>query len=221
MKKVILLLTFLWTFTIAAQSKLLNASANIDMTASTIVVQQNLALDVPDSIQNLELKALDFKGTKFSLTSVESNFGDLNFRESYTEGLNHIWLTSDSGKSLNNIVLTYSIEVENSNFYLPLFFTNLPAASSDNGFFKMNVKMLPEQAYTIHFPKVKIEEKTENDLKELRFEVPALPSLLRMELLSEEAGEFNLINMVDWLAGFVFVIIGFFIWRNRKKLVYG
>lgn len=221
MKRFLLFLTLVYTFNITAQSELLSVSAEVDITTSAIIVQQNLILNLPDSVQVFKLKALDFKGTTLSDISAKSGETNLNLKESYSEGLNHIELTASNGISLKDISITYKVEVDEANFYLPLFFTNLAAASSDNGFFKMNIKMLQKQAYIIHFPKVEIIEKTANNYKELIFEVPALPSLLRIELFSDEKSGFNFINTVDWLVGVIFVVIGFLIWKNRKKLMYG
>jgi len=221
MKRGILFLTFLWAFAITAQSELLNVSAQVVINGSDIVVEQSLILNLPDSVQGFQLKALDFKGTTLSEISAKSENTNLNLTKSYTEGLNLIQLAANDSITFKNVVVKYKVAVEDADFYLPLFFTNLPAASSDNEFFKMNIKMLEKQAYAIHFPKVKTATKAANQYKEIMFQVPALPSLIRIELYSPETSKFNFIDIVDWVVGLVFVIIGFFIWLNRKKLMYG
>jgi len=220
-KKGVLFLAFLWTLTITAQSELLSVSVKADMTASVIEVKQNLILSIPDSIQEIELKALKFAGITLSLTTVTSNNLNIAYKENQTEGLNSVLLVLNKGENIKNITVDYTIKIIEDYFYLPLFFTNFPAASSKNDFFKMDIKMPEEQAYTIHFPKVAIEEKIENNAKQIIIEAPALPSLLRMEIFSETKKETTFVDMVDWLVGVIFIIIGFFIWKHRKKLMYG
>ena len=55
----------------------------------------------------------------------------------------------------------------------------------------------------------------------ITLEVPALPSLFKLELLSKEATGMQFATMVDWLVALLFVIIGIIIWNKRNLLKYG
>lgn len=221
MKRILSFILISCSFIGIAQSELTAASVNIMVKDTGINVQEFLILNVPDSIQTIELKTLEFEDIILSVNRVMSDGKILDFNHNVSKGLNLLSIKSN-GKPLKELQVLYTVQVKNEAFYLPLFFTNLPATSSDNDFFKLNITLDKAQDYVIHFPKVDIEVNEQQSLKTLTMQVPALPSLIRMELpLSSKANSLQFIDLIDWIVALIFVIIGYFIWRNRKQLMYG
>lgn len=221
MRKTVSLFAVLFTVIIGAQSELTSASVEIDIKdTSYIEIKQTLLLNVPDSIQQMNLKLLKFEGTSVTLNEINSSEEVISFTEIDSKELQQITLFSD-GKPFQAIELDYSVQVENEEFYLPLFFTDLPASSSDNDFFKARIQMQNNQNIIMHFPNVELTENIEFNKKNVTMQVPALPSLFRMEFTSEAVSKASITAIIDWVVALVFVLIGIIIWRNRKQLMYG
>ncbi|AXT20114.1 hypothetical protein D7030_03065 [Flavobacteriaceae bacterium AU392] len=221
MRKTAFLFVVFFTVIIGAQSELTSASVEIDIKdTSYIEVKQTLLLNIPDSIQQLNLKLLKFEGISVTLNKVNSNKEMINFTKEDSKELQEIILFSN-GRPFQTIELNYSVQVENEEFYLPLFFTELLASSSDNDFFNARIKMQNNQNIIMHFPNVELTENVEFNKKNITMQVPALPSLFRMEFTSETVSRASVTAIVDWVIALVFVLIGIIIWRNRKQLMYG
>ncbi len=220
MKYLICLLSCFLSIISIAQSELTSASVDIIIKDGTVEVQQQLQLNIPDSVKAITLRSLEFAGTKLSLAEISAAGTTLSFEQTQANGLNVVTVTS-TGQAFQTLDIRYTIRVEKAHFYLPLFFTNLPAANSDNDFFKAKLKLPKNQNFVIHFPKVEmIQRETENE-QLITLEIPALPSLFRIELLPREATGMQFATMVDWLVAFLFVIIGIIIWNKRNLLRYG
>ena len=210
---------FLWLNS-TAQGQLTSASIDITINDAAIEVRQQLQLNVPDSVQEITLRSLEFAETSLKLTKISSAGVPLKFAQTPAKGLNLVTITS-TAQPFETLDVHYTIKAEKPHFYLPLFFTNLPAANSDNDFFKANLKLSKNKNFIIHFPKV---EMTQNEIGHeqlITLEVPALPSLFRLELLPKEATGMPFSTKVDWFVAFIFVLIGIIIWKNRNQLRYG
>ena len=203
-----------------AQGELTRSTVDITIKDKRVEVQQKLQLNVPDSIQEIELRSLEFAGTNLSLEKIIANGVDLNFEQNQAKGLNLITVTSIE-QPFTNLDLRYWVNPEKAHFYLPLFFTNLPAANSDNDFFKANLSLPKDQKFELHFPKVEMTQSIEQNERLISLEVPALPSLFRMELLPKDAKGMQFATMVDWVVAFIFLLIGIIIWNKRNQLRYG
>ena len=203
-----------------AQSELTGAAVDIVINDTRVEVQQQLTLNVPDSVQKITLRALEFAGTNLTLKEISSTGESLNFEQSKAEGLNVVTVTSTQ-EAFKTLDIRYTIIAEKAHFYLPLFFTNLPAANSDNDFFKANLKLPKNQNFVVHFPKVDMVQSETQKEQLITLEVPALPSLFRLELLPKEAMGMQFAAMVDWFVAFIFVVIGIIIWTKRNQLRYG
>lgn len=221
MRNIILFLSVLYSCIVFGQGELLSVSAKVDLTKSVIDVEQVLKLDLPDSIQSIDIKNLHFEGTQIIFNSAIVGGNKLSVKEISSDGLTHLELTSN-GKPLKEVLLNFKAEVQQGVFYLPLFFTNMSAASSENDFFKMTMKINTTEDYIIHFPNVDVTETITETIKTVSLEAPALPSVIRMELISkdEEKG-LEFLDLVDWLVAFIFGVIGVLIWKNRKRLMHG
>ena len=222
MKQLLPFILILFTIQLVAQGELANASVKIDVrNTSQIEVIQKLVLNLPDSTQQFELKALKFKGTQLKLNTIQSDGNVIKFSEDHSDELQTVTINSND-KSFENIELKYTLETDNELVYLPIFFTNLAASSSDNDFFKAELKMTRDQNMLMHFPKVDMIEKETSTEKILSMQVPALPSLFRIELpLKGEISKMSIAAIVDWLVVLIFILIGAIIWKKRKQLMYG
>jgi len=203
-----------------AQSELTNAAVVISIKDTRVEVQQQLQLNLPDSVQEIALRSLEFAGTNLTLKEISSAGKSLNFEQMKAEGLNVVTVTSTQ-EAFKTLDIRYSIIAEKAHFYLPLFFTNLPAANSDNDFFKASLKLPKNQNFVVHFPKVDMVQSEIQNEQLITLEVPALPSLFRLELLPKEATGMQFSAMVDWFVALVFVVIGIIIWTKRNQLRYG
>lgn len=203
-----------------AQSELTNATVDITINETRVEVQQNLQFNIPDTVQKITLRGLEFAGTNLVLNGISSVGKALDFNQSQGKGITSVTITTNE-QPFKTLVLNYTIIPAKANFYLPLFFTDLPAANSDNDFFKASLKLPKNQNLLLHFPKVELAESETANEHLINLEVPALPSLFRLELLPKEATGMQFATMVDWLVAFLFVIIGIIIWNKRNLLKYG
>lgn len=220
MKKFALVFVFFAVVQVIAQGELRGVSAEVDMSGIAIQVEQTLHLNLPDSVQSIEVKAFEFPGTALSLISANSAGEILLLEELEKEGMKYVKLSTQTGR-LSDILFTYEARIAEDQFNLPFFVTDFSAASSDNDFFKLNIRMKKSQAYSLRFPKVDMQEITGESYKEIQLEVPALPSFLGMELYTGEKEAVEISTIVDWLVALIFVGIGFLIWFNRNLLSYG
>ena len=203
-----------------AQDELKSAFVDITINQGRVEVQQTLQLNIPDTVQKITMRALEFAETNLVLNGISSVGKALDFKQSQTKGLNSVTI-STTEQPFKTLVINYTVIPAKAHFYLPLFFTNLPAANSDNDFFKAILKLPKNQNLLLHFPKVElIESETANE-QLITLEVPALPSLFRLELLPEAATGVQFTMVVDWFVALLFVIIGIIIWNKRNLLKYG
>lgn len=202
-----------------AQNELLGGSATIIIVEKKIHVEQLLEVQLPDSVSQLTLRILDFKGSLLSDISIVSNEKETDFKDEKVEGLHTIKIISNEG--FKQLKLSYWVTVREADFYIPFFFTDLPAVNSDNDFFKLNISLPKTQEYVLHFPNVALNETYKADSKNISLAVPALISVLRMELLESENQHIRFASLMDGLVGGIFVVIGILIWINRKRLAYG
>ena len=119
----------------------------------------------------------------------------------------------------DSIQLSYTVKVSKDIFYVPFFFSNLSAASSDDGFFKLN--LISSESIHVHFPTTEMIEAMDGDVQRSSFELPALISGVRLELLNDSESPRDIVAIVDGSVALLFAGIGFLIWYNRKKLIYG
>ena len=201
-----------------SQGTLEKVSVDIKFQDATILVRQQFTMNMPDSIQTIRLKALEFEGNTFLGEVVANGIRPIIVEKEEKKGLDQLKLTSASG--FKEIMLSYKLEVVKGTFYVPLFFTELAATSSDIDFFQMKMQMSEQLDYAIYFPGVPVQEQIEKGIKAVRFTVPALPSLVRMELFSEKK-EAGFLDNVDMIVALLFVGIALLIWKYRKRLAYG
>ena len=203
---------------VMAQSTLKGGSAALDVDGKKVHVKQSLEVQLPDSVQQLRLRVLDFDGSSLSNISISANNLEIPFEVSGMEGIRSFDLRSDQG--FQQLAITYEVGITQSDFYVPFFFTDLASADSENGFFKIAISLPEAQAYTLHFPNGNTKETISDGKKMIVLEVPALISVLRMEVLDGEK-IFGFASIMDGLVVLVFVVMGVLIWLNRKRLVYG
>lgn len=223
MKRLLLLFTVVFSILIQAQGELKSASADIYIEDNRrIVVKQNLKVNVPDSIWQMNLKLLKFDGTLSVLNEIKSDGEPIKhtFAKSYSDDL-HIVEIESNGKPFTDIELNYTVAISRESFYIPIFFTELLSTSSNNDFFEVNIIRHSTQNMILHFPKVNQIESDITGEKITSIQVPALPSLIKMELPSSNTSKISVTTIVDWVVALVFVLIGIIIWKKRNQLRYG
>ena len=221
LKNRISFLLFFCTIVSWGQGQLTGVSTKINMLNSSIHIDQEFIVDLLDSINTITLKALNFRGA--TLSNITINDDDIVMdKEVDTQKLKQFIVATRDAVPLKKVILSYTIQATNSEFYIPLFFTNLPAANSNIDFFKGSMQVNTNTDYNMLFPKVTLSEIEDNAVKEVMFNLPALPSMIRIQINQEE----NILNFwdgnnVDILVALLFIGIGIIIWKNRKRLAYG
>jgi len=221
MKNTIPYILFFWTIITIGQGQLTGVNTRVNMLGSDIQISQEFTVTLPDSIRTVTLKALLFEGTTFSSVLVESNGKLTTVKEEGHKGLRQFTVSAEGDAPLKTIMVSYILETQNNDFKIPLFFTNLPAAHSDIDFFKGALYVSENTKYQMHFPKVVLNELPDNAIKEVMFRLPALPAMIHLEVGAVDTAGFWRNNQVDIMVAFVFLGIGFLIWKNRKRLAYG
>lgn len=218
MKTLLCFLLSLSGCALSAQNSLLGGRASLNVEGQKVRVQQILEVQLADSVQQLRLRVLDFDGSSLSNVSISAKNKSIPFEVSRTEGIQNVDMESVEG--FQQLEITYEVDVAQADFYVPFFFTDLASADSENGFFKIAINIPEAQAYTVHFPNGNRKESIRDGKKRIALEVPALISVLRMEVLDGDK-TLGFASLMDGLVILVFLVMGVLIWMNRKRLVYG
>ena len=219
MKSFVSYIAFFWVTFTFAQSNLQGGSVLVEIVGKRIHVQEVLDLQLPDSVRQLRVRLLSFNGSSISNVSATSGEQTMTLEKQHSNGLTKIDLFSK--EAIKQIELSYWVDTKESDFYIPLFFTDFPATNSDTNFFKIALRLPKTQEYALHFPNVLTNESLDGNLKEISLEVPALISTLRMEFFDGDKPSYGFASLMDGFVGFIFVIMGLIIWKNRKRLAYG
>ena len=184
-------------------------------------VRQYLDLDLPDSLRPLNLRLLEFKGNSLLEVSAKVDGEEISLKRQDSDGLVSISATLPKGNSTPKLELQYTLATATAEHYIPFFFTELAASDSDNDFYALQLRLPEKQEYTLHFTNVPVKELFADGTKEVRFQVPALISVLRMELHPEARPQWSFAQLMDGMVVLIFLIMGVVIWLNRKRLAYG
>lgn len=215
------MLIFLGVTRLNAQGELTAVSVEVAMQDSVLQVRQTFSLSLADSVSSFEIKALEFEGTKLDFLTATLDGTDLVVTDLPENGMNKLRVRKKEGRTWSEVVCTYEVEVTSKQFYLPLFFTNFSAATSENDFFSLQLRMPKNDNFSILFPTVEWKESSNKTDKLIQLEVPALPAFLRLERHDGDQRGLSLNDTVDLFAVFLFLGVGLLIWVNRKRLSYG
>ena len=221
MKKVLGSILFFAIGILHSQGELTKASTLIGVLDDEVVVKKNLHLNFPDTTKDFTLKMLVFEGNKLRDLSIYSDGKSIPINGDEVDGLITIPIEWPSGNLSNILELVYTVEIETEDKYIPFFFTDLAATNSDDDFFTIELRMEKNADYTLSFPNVKMTEKHTNEWKQINFQIPALASMLRLEIHDGPKTDIALATWMDGLVALIFVAIGIVIWLNRKRLAYG
>lgn len=204
-----LLIIGVWiSFLTQAQNTLDSVQTVVHRKNGKYEIQQSFFLTISDP-QPLQLRALRFDGIVFEYISVENQ--------------DFVQTTSDEEIRLNiaqyrqPLVVSYNVRPSDKLTNLPLFFTPFNASSSVDDFFRCKFTGEHDQSFYLHFPNVELITTEEG----FSFQLPALPSALRIELVDGSTSRSNIVTIADWIVAVIFLAIGVLIWFNRKKLIYG
>ncbi|MEM9362050.1 MAG: hypothetical protein AAGA43_05415 [Bacteroidota bacterium] len=221
MKKVFVGILFFAIGILHSQGELAKASTLIGVLDDEVVVKQNLHLNFSDTTKNFTLKMLVFEGNELRDLSIYSDGKSIPINGDEDDGLITIPIEWPSGNLSNILELVYTVEMETKDQYIPFFFTNLAATNSDDDFFTIELRMDKNMNYTLSFPNVKMTEKYTNEWKQINFQIPALTSMLRLEVHDGPKTDIALATWMDGLVALIFAVMGIVIWMNRKRLAYG
>ncbi len=199
------------------QGLLRKVSLVVHDSAEGYEIEQKFTLQLDSASPTFILKSLHFQGSLIKVNSVEGNH-DIDYEVAMTNPLAIDVSTTDK---LSELTVSYVVKTRRKSFYLPLFYTNLTATSSNDDFFTASINSNQMELLRLHFPSTQIDMEGATKDGILTFQLPALPSVLRMEKADNPTAGILFTTVVDLAVILVFIIISFLIWRKRKQLFYG
>jgi len=120
------------------------------------------------------------------------------------------------------VQVSYVVNKHEALTEIPLYFTELAAATSAEDFFTCQLQIPKQQMVYFHFPTAVLSQSlTDQGQQLVAFNVPALPSMIKLELAEDVSrASFNT-TLIDISVAVVFIVIGVLIYRYRKVLIYG
>ncbi len=209
-----------------AQSKIDQVAIEAKTIDGIFYVTEKLHVSLMDTVTVLNLKSINFSGSEISKVIVQVNDDqrlatDLSYELVNNEGLYHIKIGIPDAK-LRVIQVSYLVTTKQKEVYLPLFFTDLAAAASENDFFNMLISYPENESFYLHFPAGNLVRSNEiSGYETIQFNLPALASVVRLERLASHTSSPFYIKAIDWATALLFIAIGIIIWFYRKKLIYG
>ena len=160
MKWLVTSLLVLSTHLCWAQNGIKHVSVSAKSANNGFDIHQELLLNTADSTQTITLKFLKFEGT--TVEKIQCQMKDQNgilkalpFEFEQEGDINILKVNSVNGFN-EAIQVDYRAIYKKETFYLPLIFTDLPALSSENNFFKMEIFFPSNEAYYIHLSLIHI-----------------------------------------------------------------
>lgn len=204
-----------------AQGTLERASVQVDLSKEAIQLTQTLHLDLPDTIKHVDLRALSLDHLSLSGFTIQSDRYSVEAQvPASTKLYRYKILATDDGQ-LDDLTISYTWHRSTEKAEIPLFFPDMPAASSNDTLFAGEIQLPEELVFRMDFPKVDYDQEVENGRRTINFSLPALPSLLRIQYGDEGNLSTNIGLIADWCIAAVFMIMAIIIWLNRKRLTYG
>lgn len=219
---------FLFAVAVAtSQSKLTSASVKMmyDEQGERFHIKEKLFLDTIQAGQVIRCKALRLTDNFTADTdNIAVSFSGRGEVDSFSQaaGLQTFQATMQQAEKDGWIELSYMVDELGQVSEIPLFFTEFAAASSEEDFFSLELEIPEERSAFFHFPTAKVlalPAGSGNQL--LSFSIPALPSMVRLELAEDVSNASFQVTLIDLGVALVFVLIGFLIFRYRKMLIYG
>jgi hypothetical protein len=219
MSRLLTLIFIISSFCLSANGGVKSVEASVKINGSVAAISETIYFEIPDSVRSVVIKALPFEGSQVFIDSLKLDHELLSYEVLSMNPI--ILLRVPIGMlSSNKLTFHYRVKVKEKSFFLPLFFSELHSLNSDTDFFAMEIIWSQNENYTIHFPKVPMKVNHEGNEEVVSFQLPAAPSLIRMEMTDGKSG-FSINQLIDISVGVVFLIIGFVLWIFRKKLAYG
>ncbi len=191
-----------------AQSKLKGVQVKIQESGAYFEVSASYAVEIPEEVRTLKLKALGFQGASIEQIEVASE----NFEIEETQDL--ITLLVTPGQGLDTITMSYRV-IPGKKGEIPLFFGEWQSTSSDQDF--LQLQLTASRETNMLFP-AENEVTLESTFKEIRASIPAATSMIRVEQGANKGSQW--MQRVDQFVIGLFLVIGILIWFNRKRLIY-
>ena len=204
-----------------AQGTLERASVQVDLSKEAIQLTQTLHLDLPDTTKHVDLRALRLDHLSLSGFTIQSDRYNVEAQDPASSKLYRYKILATDDEQLDDLTISYTWHRSTEKAEIPLFFPDMPAASSNDTLFAGEIQLTEELVFRMDFPKVDYDQKVENGRRTINFSLPALPSLLRIQYGDEGNLSTNIGLVADWCIAAVFMIMAIIIWLNRKRLTYG
>ncbi|NNF33976.1 MAG: hypothetical protein HKN68_07700 [Saprospiraceae bacterium] len=218
--KLLLTLSFIVSsLCLTANDGVQSVQANMIIQDGSIAIIEEISYELSNDPDSLIVKILPFEGSELFIDSILMNDAPQSYEILTMKPIIIIKLSSVKN-GMEKLIFHYRIAFNEASFFIPLFFSDLTATKSQSDFFNLKMNWSKDEDYNIHFPKVPMEVKENANQKFTTLEMPAAPSLVRMQRVEGHSSlSFN--QVVDLGVGAVFLLIGLLLWMNRKKLAYG
>ncbi len=204
-----------------AQGTLQHASVQVDLSIEEIHIAQRFHLDLPDTTKYIQLSAIRYDHLSLSDITTPSGHYKLSEQDGAPSKLYSYKINITENHRIEDLAISYTWQRTTEKAEIPLFFPDMPAASSNDSLFVGEIQLAEELAFRMDFPKVDYDEVTEDSKRRLLFTLPALPSLLRIQYGDQSKLSTNVGLIADCGIALVFLIMAVIIWLNRKRLTYG
>ena len=190
----------------------------IEMKEDVLIVKQSIYITVVDEFDDFLIRALVIEESQVFIDTIHIDQQPTSFETlDMTPTLDFKLKVSNENSRID---VYYRLNEIGDEITLPLFFTSLSALNSEADFFNASIFRTVDQHFSVVFPRVPIEDMETGMFKITSFNLPAAPSMIRLNRVNSDESGKN-IQWVDWMVGVVFLIIGLILWINRKKMSYG
>jgi len=221
MRCILLLIAFSYGLDNHAQGTLQSASVQVELSKEVIHIAQTFHLDLSDTITQIHLRALRFDHLSISDFTTQSDLFEVIENDIIPSKLYSYKINVTGDQKMDDLTISYTLHRVEEQAEIPLFFPEIPAASSHDTLFLGELHMPEELAFRMDFPKVDFNQVVKEGSKKINFSLPALPSLLRIHYGDEAHLSADIGLLADWCIAAVFGIMAIIIWFNRKRLTYG
>lgn len=218
---ILLLIAFSFGLDSHAQGTLLGASVQVELSKEDIHITQTFHLELPDTTEQIHIRALRFDHLMISDFTIQSDLLEAEEDDLVHPKLYSYHINATDDQQLDDLTISYTWQRSEEKEEIPLFFPEVPAATSHDTLFSGEIQLPEEFAFRMDFPKVDFDQVIEEGSRKVHFSLPALPSLLRIYYGDKANLSANIGLLADWFIAIVFMIMAIIIWFNRKRLSYG
>ena len=191
----------------------------MEVSDAVINIEEVISFSTVSGLNHVKLKLLSDYDSQVTIDSLSLNNKSLAFEITDLNPVLEIKLPLEEVGE-GTIEVYYHIESAGDVNTIPVFFTDLAASNSDSDFFDAEFQWDQNDEIRIRFPSSNYETSLTNGKKISRLELPALPSMIKLQRGFSQSGP-DVNEWVDWGVAIIFLFIGGILWKFRRKLSYG